>query len=385
MAPKRKRVEINESVAGARARASRTSGVSVAIAPKKGVTLNTKHGARVSKTFKGLTLGFQNFNSVVRGRWNAGGMNVNLSKSGLSVSNKNALGTFNFKKPKSSSATVGGIQVRGQAGAAIAFVGMVVSALVGLAKVIAVLAVPVCLIFAWLGQLVWNVILLLFAFLIFAAFDVPRQFLFGTSEKTFEPSNERQDQDTELAAGHIALDSAVDTELRSKSRTPAKQEPNVVASYERMRNEFLQDSSEDYLGEAALLGHEAKAAIKDKKYDKAFKLYQSQKELYLHHANRQGFTTQQTFSLDASVHENLANILRLEHKNDDALAHILYWVIAQKERPIKRHSQKLAAYFNRCNFSNVLIEEAINFSALDISKPDYRTAQIKVAEWRSRG
>ena len=64
---KLKRIEINEKVGPIRGRISRTGGMTGSISPLKGVTLNTKHGARVSKTYKGLTLGLQNFNSVVRG------------------------------------------------------------------------------------------------------------------------------------------------------------------------------------------------------------------------------------------------------------------------------------------------------------------------------
>ena len=83
----KKRIEINEETSGVRLRASRTGGVNLSTAPAKGITLNTKHGARVSKTYNGLTLGFQNLDSVVRGRWNIGKTNINLSKSGLSLSN----------------------------------------------------------------------------------------------------------------------------------------------------------------------------------------------------------------------------------------------------------------------------------------------------------
>ena len=55
----KKRIEINEETSGVRLRASRTGGVNLSTAPAKGITLNTKHGARVSKTYNGLTLGFK--------------------------------------------------------------------------------------------------------------------------------------------------------------------------------------------------------------------------------------------------------------------------------------------------------------------------------------
>ena len=175
---KNKRIEINEGVAGVRVRASRTGGINVSASPVKGVTLNSKHGMRVSKTFKGLTLGAQNFSSVVRGRWSAGAMNINLSKSGLSASNKNALGTFNFRRPKYSSTTIMGIQVRGTVGAVISFIGMLVSLIVFLIKAVFFLVPRIVLLAAWLLQLVWNSLIFLGSLIIYLVIDLPKQ-IFG--------------------------------------------------------------------------------------------------------------------------------------------------------------------------------------------------------------
>ena len=177
-----KRIEINEKVAGVRERASRTGGVNASVAPVKGITLNSKHGARVSKTFKGLTLGFQNLNSVVRGRWSSGGMNLNLSKSGFTFSTKGLFGTFNILRPKRSSATLGGIQVRGTAGMIFSLIGvllnfawMLITLGIGILKfgiTTIVRLVPIAL---WLLQLVWNLVLLSGSFLIYLVIDFPRQ------------------------------------------------------------------------------------------------------------------------------------------------------------------------------------------------------------------
>jgi hypothetical protein len=179
-----KRIEVNEKVAGLRARASRTGGATAAVSPLKGFTLNSKHGARVSKTFSGLTLGFQNLNSVVRGRWTGGGINLNLSKSGFSFSSKGLFGTYNLLRPKRSSATVGGIQVRGQVGMIISLIGVVIQAalsLIGLAWsllkfsfIICVRLVPFLL---WFGQLFWNLIMLGSSVLLYLLLDFPRQLL----------------------------------------------------------------------------------------------------------------------------------------------------------------------------------------------------------------
>ena len=175
--PGKKRIELNEEAANVRLRASRTGGVNVSTAPAKGITLNTKHGARVSKTDKGLTLGLQNFNSVVRGRWSVGSNNINLSKSGLSFSNKNALGTFNFTRPKSSSATVAGIQVRGSTGAIIAFAGMAISLISAAATVLMVLVPHLLLSLAWVAHTLWSGVLVIGSLLIFLVIDVPKQLL----------------------------------------------------------------------------------------------------------------------------------------------------------------------------------------------------------------
>ena len=180
---KNKRIELNEEVAGIRERISRTGGVNVSASPAKGVTLNSKHGMRVSKTFKGLTLGAQNFKSVVRGRWNAGGMNVNLSKSGLSASNKNALGTFNFRRPKSSSTTIMGIQVRGTVGAVISFIGMFISLIGFLIKVVSFLVPRILLLAAWLLQLAWNILIFLGSLIVYLIIDLPKQLFKKSNEQ----------------------------------------------------------------------------------------------------------------------------------------------------------------------------------------------------------
>jgi len=164
-----------------------------------------------------------------------------------------------------------------------------------------------------------------------------------------------------------------------------KNNPKSVSTEENYLQEMLDDfSKHNYLGKAADAGHKAKAAVKVKEFDKAWGLYHEQKSFYMQHANRSGFTKRQVLALDSQVHEDLANIIRIEKKNYDALAHILYWVIANNDKPIKRHQQKLSAYFNRCKFKNTSIEDAINFATSNMPNYDYVVAQSKVGEWRSR-
>jgi len=147
-------------------------------------------------------------------------------------------------------------------------------------------------------------------------------------------------------------------------------------------SDFLED---DYLGKAAEAGNNAKIAVKDKDFNKAWGLLHEQKSYYMQHANREGFSAQNALSLDSNVHENLANILRIEGKHHDAFFHILYWVIASYHRPIKKHQQKLQAYFNRCKFKNMTIDE-LNCYIEKQSHSLVDAVKIKnqVTEWLSK-
>lgn len=163
-----KRLEINWPIFSekSRFRLARTTfpKPSVSWHPFRGFSLNTTHGARVSKTFKGVTLGFQNFNFVFRGRWSSSffGMNLNASKSGFSLSQTNLLGTYNFSNPNRSSANILGIQIRGKKAAPWALLGLWISIPVHLLKLLiwaiklVLQAIEVVIRLAiWLLQLTW--------------------------------------------------------------------------------------------------------------------------------------------------------------------------------------------------------------------------------------
>ncbi|EJG0692348.1 hypothetical protein C4G81_RS22265 [Vibrio parahaemolyticus] len=151
----------------------------------------------------------------------------------------------------------------------------------------------------------------------------------------------------------------------------------------------VEDSSdyiqEDFLGKAANAGQKAKKAMKLKNFDEAWGLFHEQKSLYIQHANRSGFTANQTLALDATVHEEMANILRQEGKHNDALVHIVYWVLAGSERPIKRHDQKLQAYFNRCKFQKVSFELAKENMAKLKMPVSFLDAKSIVSDWVDAG
>ncbi|RZF84367.1 hypothetical protein EXT46_03360 [Pseudoalteromonas sp. CO325X] len=142
---------------------------------------------------------------------------------------------------------------------------------------------------------------------------------------------------------------------------------------------------EDFLGKAANAGQKAKKAMKLKNFDEAWGLFHEQKSLYIQHANRSGFTANQALALDATVHEEMANILRQEGKHNDALVHIVYWVLAGSERRIKRHDQKLQAYFNRCKFQKVPFELAKENMAKLKMPVSFLDAKSIVSDWVDAG
>ena len=131
-------------------RASRTSGVNAAIHPFRGLTFNTKHGLRLSKTFKGLTLGFQRKNFIVRGWWRIGdNFNLNLSKSGFSFSVKSDFGTFNFINPNRSSFKFAGIQIRGKKAKNLAFIFAIPNIIMGILNLALWISRPLIKIAFW--------------------------------------------------------------------------------------------------------------------------------------------------------------------------------------------------------------------------------------------
>ena len=94
---------------------SRTGGIVASFRIAKGLTLNSKHGLRISKSFGGLTFALQNGGLSYRGRWSTrSGYNLNLSKKGFSISKSFGIGSYNFTNPNRSSLTILGIQRRGK-------------------------------------------------------------------------------------------------------------------------------------------------------------------------------------------------------------------------------------------------------------------------------
>lgn len=141
-------------------------------------------------------------------------------------------------------------------------------------------------------------------------------------------------------------------------------------------------NSEDHLGLAAEAKKSAQQAVREKRFDDAWRIFHAQKTHYLQHAKNYGHSTRQALALDGSVHEELANIRRLENNHEDALVHLLYCVITSTH-PTKSQQQKISTYFNRCKFPLAKLSDAEALIETLRKKPDFRALQQAVANWRS--
>jgi hypothetical protein len=120
-------------------RASRTGGVTVRAEEKVGplnLTANSSKGLRTStRVANGTRMALQNGRFQLIGRWRAGPLGFNLSKTGVSASVKNKAGTFNFLKPQYSSFKFAGVQLRGKKAAQLQVIYMLFIAAVVLLAV----------------------------------------------------------------------------------------------------------------------------------------------------------------------------------------------------------------------------------------------------------
>ncbi|MFO8155540.1 MAG: helix-hairpin-helix domain-containing protein [Thiohalospira sp.] len=130
---------------GRHLRVSRTGGVALRARTRAAginLTANTARGVRLSTSAgPGTQVAVQNGRFILRGRYKAGPLRLNLSKSGLSLSGRNNLGAFNITNPNRSSAKIAGIQMRGRKAAQLQGVYMALVAIGEGMKLLAVAAV----------------------------------------------------------------------------------------------------------------------------------------------------------------------------------------------------------------------------------------------------
>ena len=143
-------------------RASRTGGVAVRAEEKVGpvnLTANSSKGLRAStRVANGTRVALQNGRFQLIGRWRAGPLGFNLSKTGVSASVKNKAGTFNFLKPQYSSFKFAGVQLRGKKAAQLQVIYMLITAAVVLLAVIARIAVYLLWLLALPIFFVWDLL-----------------------------------------------------------------------------------------------------------------------------------------------------------------------------------------------------------------------------------
>jgi hypothetical protein len=139
---------------GRNLRASRTGGVAARAEARAGpvnATVNTAKGVRLSaRLAKGTHVALQRGRFRLQGRWNAGPLGFNLSKSGVSASLRTPTGAFNFLKPRYSSFNFAGVQLRGKNAA---YLQAATLAIMGLGLLMA-LAVRLAIFAAWLVFLI---------------------------------------------------------------------------------------------------------------------------------------------------------------------------------------------------------------------------------------
>lgn len=218
-----KRIEIKAGSPKFRIRLSRTGGLNAAIHPLRGLTYNTKHGLRMSKTFKGLTLGFQGGNTVVRGRWSSenGLLNLNLSKSGFTLSSKSKYGTYNITRPNRSSFKFAGIQLRGKkaAGPALIFtiltmipvlITSIFSAIEILLQTLILLSKLIINVFI----IVFRIFLVIYEFLLLLFVDVPKQIINNIFKKQIFDVSPDIDTSSNIASSLSSTE--VNTDLSSE-------------------------------------------------------------------------------------------------------------------------------------------------------------------------
>ena len=143
-------------------RASRTGGVAVRAEEKVGplnLTTNSSKGFRAStRVANGTRMALQNGRFQLIGRWRAGPLGFNLSKTGVSASVKNKAGTFNFLKPQYSSFKFAGVQLRGKKAAQLQVIYMLFIAAVVLLALMARAAIYLLWLLALPILFVWDLL-----------------------------------------------------------------------------------------------------------------------------------------------------------------------------------------------------------------------------------
>lgn len=162
--------------------------------------------------------------------------------------------------------------------------------------------------------------------------------------------------------------------------------PIPELSNEELQAEAARQREADTLfSQAVAVREQAAAAMKNREFDKSWGLFHQQLDIVFQYVDAAGYTDpRRVCYMEAWVREGMADQLRLERKHHQALVNLLFCVLANSEFPLKRHEKKLRAYFNRCKFKAVSLDEAVEFSKSDCLEVGLREIEAKVAEWTAR-
>jgi hypothetical protein len=143
------------------------------------------------------------------------------------------------------------------------------------------------------------------------------------------------------------------------------------------------------LGLAAVAQKKAELAIKEKRYDDAWRFYHEQAEYYDKHicSGCYPYTDVQVRCLQSKVDEGFANILRLQGKHKQALVHMVFWIGSNfaVDRKTLSMTSKLKAYFNRCKFVDATLYDAqklIESFMLNTSTSMFVTTSKLINTWQ---
>jgi hypothetical protein len=139
----------------------------------------------------------------------------------------------------------------------------------------------------------------------------------------------------------------------------------------------------DCLGRAAVLKKKATVAVKEKEFDIAWWIYNNVKALYLEHAAKCKFDNKAVIGIDSGTSREMANVLRLEGKHQQALVHVLYWQLGESRPQVKRDVKKLKAYYNRSKLAAISFDQMIEWMDSYQGLANYSTIQAKVGFWTS--
>jgi len=150
------------------------------------------------------------------------------------------------------------------------------------------------------------------------------------------------------------------------------------------RTDITTIDADDYFGLYSNATYELTMAFRSKDYDKAWSLLHRIQGHKIDMAKHLEMTEKDTFAYLAEVDIGMGNVLRLEKKHNDALAHIIKAYI-QSGVPEKVSNNKLPAYWKRAKLSIEDIDKAYAYikkiqrtTGFEITEP----IRLQIFEWQ---